>query len=292
MFRDCLPRRTFIVLLLSATLLFQHTSAAVAQPAGTLIQRPNQQNASDSSAAALNSSDLMSPRPGDIVCTRPILHLDPRRSCEEAIRQIPDTDHPLRSANSRYFKLPQRISSSDGKCVVYVGPTIGLEIITGKRLRLLATSVVEHCMVARGYEGRIHEEGQSGNFFVSVKQYDPGDIYCADRSPDPAPSDCGAALEDVPFESPRRRFFSEGMPQDPQSDVELPWMFVGEVLPFTCMVIVDTTGDSWCRWSEIWYVAVAIDAMCVRRGYAGWNNHMGLFSFVFLSSSYILPQET
>ncbi|KAI4289208.1 MAG: hypothetical protein L6R35_001517, partial [Caloplaca aegaea] len=200
-------------------------SINVAQPAGTLIQQPNQQNASESNAAAaLNSSDLTNARPGDIVCTRPISHLDPRRSCEEAIRQIPDTDSPLRSANSRYFKLPQRISSSDGKCVVYVGPTIGLEIITGKRLRFLATSVVGHCMVARGYEGRIYEEGQSGNIFVSVKQYNPGDIYCADRSPDPAPSDCAAALGDIPIESPRRRFFSEGMPQDPTWDVELPWM--------------------------------------------------------------------
>ncbi|KAL8646872.1 MAG: hypothetical protein Q9210_005884 [Variospora velana] len=236
MLRYCVPRRTLLVLLLSATLLFHHTSAAVAQPAGTLIQQPNQQNASDLNAAALNRPDLMNTRPGDIACTRPISHLDPR-SCEEAIRQIPDTDNPLRSANSRYFKLPQRISSSDGKCVVYVGPTTGLEIITGKRLRFLATRVVGHCIVARGYAGRIHEKGQSGTFFVSVKQYDPGDIYCADRSPDPAPSDCGAALEDVPFESPSRRFFSEGVPQD-EWDVELPQMFVGD--PARISVIIDS----------------------------------------------------
>lgn len=217
------------------------------------------------------------PQPGQITCTGLFSPLSPQ-SCLDAIKQIPDTDDPLRSANSRFFLLPQRISSSDGRCVIHVGPgrqPRQFEIITGKRLRHLVIQVFRQCLVGQGRMGVIYEKGRAGKFYVLLEQFNPSGISCVDRSPDPAPSDCRGAIETISWVTGTRRF-REGPPQHP-TDVQLPVLFVGVPrVQSTCMIILDTTGDDEGTWYLIWSTAVAIDAMCVRRGLMGWRSHLGL----------------
>ncbi|KAL8901734.1 MAG: hypothetical protein Q9207_005060 [Kuettlingeria erythrocarpa] len=268
---------TCLVQFLLATLLFRHSIAAITQPPDNLIQHPITRNASDASAIAINSTNLLKTRPGELTCTGQFSPLSPQ-SCLDAIEQIPDTEDPLRSANFRFIQLPQRFSSSDGRCVVYVGRGSwprNFEIITGKRLRHLINHVFRQCLIGQGRMGVIWERGREGSFYVRFEQFNPSEIRCADRRPDPAPSDCRAALDAMPFDASTTPF-SESRPQHPRG-VQLPELFVGEPrVESTCMIILDTTGDDQGRWALIWNTAVAIDAMCVRRGLMGWGSSLGL----------------
>ncbi|KAL8917327.1 MAG: hypothetical protein Q9208_007997 [Pyrenodesmia sp. 3 TL-2023] len=270
---------TYLVQFLLATLLFRHTIAAVAQPADNLVQHPTERNASDASAISIISTGILNAYPFKIICRDHFSPLSPQ-SCLDAINQIPDTDEELRTVNSRFLMLPHGFSSSDGRCVAHVGttdPPPNFKIITGKRLRDLVMEVFRQCLVRQGRMGLIGHTGPFGVFYVLLEQFDPSEIRCADRRPDPAPSDCRAALETIPFD-PNIRRFREGQPQHPM-DVQLPELFVGEPrVESTCMIILDTTGDDEGTWARIRATAVAIDAMCVRRGLMGWGSLGLLFS--------------
>ncbi|KAL8749304.1 MAG: hypothetical protein Q9184_006863 [Pyrenodesmia sp. 2 TL-2023] len=264
---------TYLIRFLLASLLFrQSIAAAIAQLANNLIQQSTEWNASDLGAVAVSSTGILNARQGGLTCAGRFSPLSPQ-SCLDAIKQIPDTDDPLRSANSPFLMLPQFISSTDGRCQIEIGPgrqPREFEIITGKRLRHLVIQVFRQCLVGQGRTGTIYEKGRVRNFYVMLVQSDPSGIRCADRRPDPAPSDCRAALESMPFDILPRRF-RESQPQHPP-DVQLPELFVGEPrVKSTCMIIVDTTGDDESFWRSIWVTAVIIDAMCVRRGLVGWS---------------------
>lgn len=283
------PSTHFVPFLL-ATLLFRYTIAAVVQPADNFIQQPTERNASDPSASAVSSTDILNAPAGELHCVSRPSPPSPQ-SCLDAIKQIPDTDDPLRSPKSFFLNLPHRISSSDGRCVVRVGPgrqPRDFEIITGKLLRHLVNEVFSRCLVRHGQMGMIWEKGRAGNFYVLLEEFNPSKTRCADRRPDPMPSDCRAAIESIPWDTATRRF-KESQPQHPM-DVQLPELFVGEPrVKSTCMIILDTTGEDEGNWSLIGTTAVVIDAMCVKRGLMGWGSDLGLLFSTHPQTSAVDP---
>ena len=299
------PRRTHFLTFTLVTTIFRHTSAAVAQPSGNLIQRPTQQGTSDSSAAAVNSTSLVGdPRGEDpwvplITCYPPSIlpehPLPDPRSCAEAIQHIPDEDKPLRSFSdpNRSLQLPHRFSSSDGKCVVSVGEGSGKVnvVITGKRLRSLATAILYKCIFLQKEDGDVFIEGRYHDFMINFAAYNPSGIKCVDRSPEPAPSGCEGALEMMRSDwSPVRYTDGHGEQLKPW-DVELPETFLGPQLgaKSTCMILLDLTGEELYTPARIWQAAVAINAVCARRGQMGLILGLGLlFSLSFSVRSLLI----
>ncbi|KAL8835881.1 MAG: hypothetical protein Q9176_006654 [Flavoplaca citrina] len=292
MFSHPVIRGADVVRIILAASIFQYTAtAAVVQPSGDLIQQPARLNISANPSVG-NSTKLLTYEPGDIVCRDEPWILNNPRSCEDAIQQIPGTNTPLRSRNTRYLSLRNRFSSSDGTCAVDIDKyqnDHNFAYITGNHLRSLATQVLNKCVLApRGSEGMmVGQEGFiygvdpfGGQFVVSLKRYNPKDIKCVDRSPEPAPQYCRAAIEAIPHKRADWQGFTDGRPSY-ERQIELPEMFVNPARSprLTCMIVLDTTGADNEFWGAIYDAAVAIDAMCVRRGLQGWNNHLGVLFF-------------
>ncbi|KAL8888435.1 MAG: hypothetical protein Q9192_006177 [Flavoplaca navasiana] len=293
MFRHPATRGADVVRIIFAASIFQciARAAVVQPPAGDLIQQPAPQKTSTVSSVG-NSTNLLNHESGEVVCRDEPWVLNNPRSCEDAIRQIPSTNTPLRSRNTRYLSVRNRFSSSDGTCAVDIDGyrnNPSFVYITGNHLRSLATQVLHKCVLApRGPEGMmVGQEGFifgvdpfGGHFVVSLKRYNPKDIKCVDRSPEPAPQYCRAAIDAIPHKRADWQGFTDGR-QSYERQIELPEMFVNPARSprLTCMIVLDTTGADNEFWGAIYDAAVAIDAMCVRRGLQGWNNHLGMLPF-------------
>ncbi|KAL8850899.1 MAG: hypothetical protein Q9221_004212 [Calogaya cf. arnoldii] len=268
MFKNWTTQRTPLAAFIIATTIIQNTTAAVAQAAGNLIQRPTQQEPSYSSAIRVNSTSILEVPPGEdyyFGCIASLLYPIPDlESCAEAIKHIPNDNKPLRSVSdpSRFLQIPHRFSSSDGKCVVIVttGSFKTNVIITGKRLRFFARKILSKCVAAQKMDGDVYVP--SGQYMVGFENYDPTGIKCADRSPEPPLLGCQGALEMMPVDGLGDVRYIDGEKVNPW-DVELPMTFLGPQagVESTCMIMLNVTGEEYLMPRKMWEAAVAVEAV-------------------------------
>ena len=128
---------------------------------------------------------------------------------------------------------------------------------------------------------------------MAIKQYSPRNIQCLDPIDGaPPPSKCDEVVELIPRTNPLVLF---GPPSYGPREVQIPtgfddglgfsasYCFDGTDLRLAathrCAVVIDNPqGQSDMEsWVHFWEEAVAINAMCVRRGMSGWSIGLGTF---------------
>ncbi|CAL8584208.1 hypothetical protein XPA_009811 [Xanthoria parietina] len=261
MFTYRTAQRAHFLALILATTVIKHTSVALARPAG-------------------NTGQVLPDQWAHVTCYPSSIDFPPPdpESCAEAIQHMPNLDTPLRSYSNRtrFLQLPHLFSSSDGKCVVRAGK--GEEVVTGKRLRSLATELLNKCFIAQKGDGVAFLKSRDEFLIVTLERYNTSGITCTDPSPEPAPSGCEGALEmmgsDLDINKVR---YMDSESVDPW-DVHLPQTFLGPRPGenSTCRIELKVTGQEWLTPATMWQAAVAVNAVCVRRGQKGLMVGLGL----------------
>ncbi|KAM0805193.1 hypothetical protein BDR22DRAFT_884739 [Usnea florida] len=206
-----------------------------------------------------------------------------RGSCHDAwvnLGRTPDTVRwgPRVSAQSAPYRLPYRWSSDDGACVIEIISVKPSDSDVASRLDIsrAAERVLDKCVddpALPAIGGWIKNIGNQGRLAVVVRKYTPH-VACGTYFPTVGfPLPCQVTLSRLPVSTIAMIF---GHRREPGTQWTVPWSYTATGSICTATVNISEPAEKeTIKWVDIWAAAVAVDAICIKKGRSGAARYLG-----------------